>query len=1012
MPSHVTRRYREASDENRQIVEGITGADDRLGYINYLRDREWQIFTPRAVEFDSFAKLVESDPALKKMLELETDGELVAEILCRKYPHLFFGIEHVYRVFTDWKIKWTKRSANWGVGTPDPLPIPDHLIDELEDSGLEIVARRWFRKEIRRLNRNPAGILKELKQKMSTERQSAQRRLIQHLLKIINHFLGRSYPEFVSELENGKPFPSIHVRHWVEQTVKRGNALIVGDVGTQKTSAAVVALHELGCKAVVIVCRSYAKTMWVSEVKRYHRTPVDPYIVQGAQDIEVLEHMKHADLLRHRYFVVGFGNVQAGQIEMLDERGNGDSYGDRVVKALARLKPDGIIIDEAHAIKGGGDRSRRVLHLARSKSVRHRVMLTATPFENHPNEVANLATLLDPKDFPTEETFLAACRDNPRTYFSMMAQRMCDYFTQEDVLSLPSTNLTIHRFFPTVALEPTSEMQTVLATVQNDGTLEAKDQVCRLVRFLSVPSVAARWYPHLRDLQCFKDPLLNPKLAYLKREVAERIKNGKVVIASGIYASGITREFGEQDLDLPTITALFEEWFPGKILCIDGATTGAAGGREQVQHRWRTDSEARILVASVPAASESLNFTLKRKKGIEKITVFYLSLPWKPTQYLQFNGRFRRPGSEVPLEVLIPIVRGTADEALLELNERKWRNFLIGVHGMPLLEEEENALQQATFEKLVTTPNQWLKDMFHFMLGAGEDRIDTFLGEDLKGLPVGKTAADYYLKTEEYGTSGHIARVTAPTLKQWHAQGLIPSWEEVLDVGPGPLILERKIGAPLSAIEINPSMVELGRAHSPHGGRNAIVGRASSMPRAWSKRFSIVVASLMLDLTSRRRKRGTSPERVRVLQEFHRVLKRGGLLWCTIQKRRFDEESFDNFLVAVERFGFEVVQTWSNRIEATDEKQHPFAFWSILLCKKGKPEANPAVPLFLHELTSVGAPRPKGKKTPKVAGQPNLVRHEQFAIRDRTGGLVPIDTAAKKVQVTSEEEDDVVYYAT
>lgn len=1021
-------RYREASDDNRSILSGLTGNTPRQRFIEYLREAEWTVFTPRPVEYATFAELVENDDELKHMLEQEDDAVLVAELLCRRYPHIFFSIDHVFQIYTDWKIKLTKKGRGHTNYEQSISSIPTELLNTVSDRDLEMFARRWFRKYIRRLNNEPKKTTQLLREQCRSEKNKKRRALAVHVLRLCENFLAMKYPEFVNELIPGKPFPSMHVRLWVQQILDRKNALIVGDVGTQKTSASVIGLEKFGCKAVIICCRSYAKEMWATEICRYYRASMDPLVIKNVDDIALLEQMSPSDLRKRRFIIIGYGNVQVGHVakneseesnetrssrrhdedtDLLDDTEEDRSYGARLIEALVRLKPDGVIIDEAHAIKSNGTRSQRIMRIAQYKTVKHRVILTATPFENKPNEVANLASLLSPKEYPSPQFFLAKCRNNPRIFFGVMTKLMCDYFAQTDVLDLPPTNLSIYGFFPTIELDSTREINRVLEMIRNDGDMEARLQVACMTRFLSAPATIQNKYVSLRQLACFTDPMANPKIAYLKQEVAKGIKTGKVVIASGIYASGITRDCDEVE-DSLQISRLFQEWFPGQVLVLDGITpTDGPGSRKEIQHRWRNDRKAKILIASVPAASESLNFTLKKVRGsVEKVTIYYLSLPWKPTQYLQFNGRFGRPGSEVPLEAYILIVKGTSDEALLELNERKWRNFLIGVHGIPLQTDEEEALNRTTFAKIVTTPAQWLRDVFSNMLGMGEDRIESFLAKDFRDLPVGETIARYYLATEEYGTSGHISRVLVPALQQWQKSGIIPSWNDVLDVGCGPLILERSLNAPIHAIDINPMMIDVGRSHSIHRGKNATVGRATNLPASWTSRFSFIVTSLVLDLTSMKTSFGKGKEkeieRIRILRECHRVLKSDGLLWLTFQERCFDEdETFSRFVGEIETFGFEIVEPWANRIRALDHTRHPFAFWSVLVRKVREINTHPTCPLFDHErdMSRVVSLRPKKPPTKQTTQpEPELVKHERFAICQLNGTVIPIAMATSRVK--------------
>jgi hypothetical protein len=393
-------RYRKASEDDFVVLDGIKDPKTRNEYIRVLREQDWVIFVPRDIDIDKLEDLLQRDPILKDWMERETDPVLIAERLVRTYPEIFYTIDHAFEVFTDWKLTLMKKVGFLGGNTEPPTPIPGHLLHALDDDELAMIARRQLRKEIKAMNEDPRGAIKRMHLRCKTEKHPEQKKMLEHLLALMKELATETYPSFHEEIVPGKPFPSMHVRLWVRQLRDRGNALIVGDVGTQKTSAASVGLDALGCRNTVVVCRSYAKEMWGAELKRYHRDQIDTLVFRGVNDFETLEQLPVKPGTR-RFIVIGYGNLQIGYTDEEDV-----TYADRLVEAITRLKPDAIVIDEAHAIKGNGGRSQRVLKLARLKSVKHRLMLTATPFENNPNEVAHISTLLDPKNFPDENIFL------------------------------------------------------------------------------------------------------------------------------------------------------------------------------------------------------------------------------------------------------------------------------------------------------------------------------------------------------------------------------------------------------------------------------------------------------------------------------------------------------------------------------------------------------------------------------------------------------------------------------
>ena len=973
-------RARQATADNWDIAEGIRDLKQRKNYVDYLRQDEWVVFTPREIDFQRFRELAESDPYIAS----ETDPRILAEILVRKYPDIFITVDHVYSVVTDWGIRRSLKRPVRGTGADDPPQIPPHLIEAFSEQELVILAKGFFRKWVRRLNQDPEKTIVLIEKLEKTTKHQKEKFLLHHVLEIVRELCKMHFPGFNSEIVPGMPFPSMHVRLWIKQLMERVNAIIIGDVGTQKTSAAVIGLEMLRSKATVVFCRSYAReTVWANELKRYYRDAPDPFVFVGNGDLRVIEKMGPEGLRRHKYLIVGYGGAQSGN---MDDECVED--GDRLVEAISRLHPDSVIIDEAHAIKGSGKRASRTLRVARLESVKHRLMLTATPYENATNEAANMATLLDPQAFPNGEAFVAQCRNNPRLYFGLMSSKTLDYFAQEDVLNLPPSNYTTLDFFPTVELECPPDIAKVHRAIADDGHLEARLQVQRMTRFLAIPFVGKDWYPHAADLPCFSDPLANPKLAYLRTRTEELIKKGKVVIASGIYAGGVTRErddVGEDDdNDAYEIAALFESWFPGKVKRFDPVAANANGGkaRQEICDAWRFDPEIKILVVSVQAAAESVNLSVQKSPEVERVSIFYLSLPWKATMYCQFNGRFRRPGSEVPVDSYVLVIKGTADEALLHMNEIKWRNFLIGVHGMPLLAVEERALEKATFEKLTISPKRWLRAAFGRLAGAGEGRIAKMLSGTLQGLPVGQTIADYYLETEDISTTGHIARYAVPILREWRGLGLITAWENVHDAGCGTLPYERRLNEPIFGTDMNPAMIETGRAHSYHRGKNTSEARLSALPKEWTGRFEVNLAALVLHLSSSAKRKGKEPERIKILRELNRTLRMKGLLWILLPKFCLEEESFKRFVRALNGFGFETVNAQTGYVEASDHREHPFAFWSIALRKtEDAPEGDLECPLFVFEQMrpDVTVWMKRGYRPP-TPGTMVMVKHERFTL--------------------------------
>ncbi len=964
----------------------------RFGYI--VPDADPENVTDDDI-LEAFQRIQDQHVEIRDYLRDSTDSDADKAIyLLNRFPQVFLSIERVYRIFADWRLRWARRTVRpdgeGDDGNETAVRPPDFwkYIPEGEIPGL---AQRRLRRDVHAFNLDPEGYLARLRAEYDASREERERRVIEMIFETFETIAKMTFPDFHDHINGSTSrFPSMHVRIWIKDLIDRGYVLIAGDVGTQKTSAAVVGLHAVGAKRVLVTARSYARNgVWKGEVAKYYRNPPKVLVLKKAKDLRRLKAMSAETLRSYAYVVVGYGDIQA-------------QSGDAWVQALAPFEPDAIIVDEAHAINHEIERSRRVLELARLPSIKFRVMLTATPFECEPNEMAHIAMLVKPEEYPTREAFEHRCRNNPRFLHKLAQDIMCAYFAADDVLDLPPCNWGRFLPLPTVDLEPSAAAKAAHDMILEDRNLHPIEQIRRMNQLLACPFLGRNWYEYPPTVNGYlRDPLKSDKLLWLKSEIEKRVLTGKVVVGSGLYTAGVTRKLTSNDdpNDDYAVVAMLRQWFGNEaVLVLDGTTNPSddervEASRANVMHRWKNDPNARILVASVRATAESVNLTLAKSSGCDKVSVLMLTLPWNSTQLFQFLGRFRRPGMELPTELLIPVLRGLADEAMAEIIRKKDQNFLIGIQGVRLTTEEERAIENMTISDFLNGPKEWMSTVvYQRVRGHGENRALAVLDGMHNGKVVGEKFARHYLAGEETSHSGDVSRFLGKVYRPWLREGRIAG-EQILDAACGPLTLERRLGEPVFGVDLNPCMIDIARSHSYNAGKNARAGRLSDLPAEWDGTFLLSVCSLALHWSSNKGSWDKS-ERVRILRNLARVTKKDGIVHLILLKMSFSEEMLDRWVNALGALGLARVPELTGLIKSVDSPGQPRTFWSVCLQKVGEPTdggGDPKDLLFANERpceTEAVRVGKKGKEPPERAPKAP-VKHDAFVIVTDEGTKTP-----------------------
>lgn len=938
-----------------------------------------------------YRSLFQQDELLRFLWERFRDQPAyLARAIVRARPELFYSYGFAFRLCIKLRANlgsvWIKPKPRNGNGPGGDVPPVAQLPHEVQEDIFALDLECRFREFLYYFSRSFEDGMDLLDAEIEHALSAYDRHILQAVRLLAKRLIDTRYPGVLETL-NGQPFPALHVRWWLDRCKNQPRVLNMGDTGAYKTAYAALRLHLSGCKRSLIVTAPHARSNWQRELSLYFSDPQKIQVVRTLQDIDELD-------LETPFVIVGYsGLVRAPMVD-----------------ALIACQFDGLIQDESHygnnvLSSNPAARATAITRLRNALPLRVYRALSATPWENRPEELASIAAALRPELFVSAEAFIGSgAAKNPRLLRELFAEHILEIELRE-VRDLPSiTPQPWSDLFGAVPVEMNGIQRQIYRLVYEDetGEPEATQKAMRLLMAATHPPLLAErmlWNDELRQL--IRNPECSTKLSWIRRFIAERITTQKIVVGTGLYAEGITRS---EDDETETVATLLREWFgEGRVLVLDGTVgitseDGTESPREAVIRQWRSDPGARILLVSMAACPDSINLSIGQLPGVTKLAITALSFGWKP--WKQFLGRFWREGQGVPVEYAVPILTGTIDEDLLRLVREKWDAQQLFRALAPMTDREWRYLGKDGPERL----RELLRDsvehvniLSSLFRGRGEQGTRVTM-ETLYGVTTRAEAfARHFLESQSTSTWGDVANFMRNVIREWTRVGIVdPS--KILDAGCGPLTLERWLNAPVCGVDMNPHMIELGKAASPLGGPHARVGLLSDLSSEWSGMFNLVAASLVIDYSSLDEESHGEPERLRILRELCRVCDPHGLVWFTWNRSYQNEDCLADWTKALEIEGFVVRRELTGMIQAVDHPEKPCEFWSLLFSPNG------ATPVFADreryrlpfELERRKEKRGSRRRRRDRPPQRLRVMHEQFEIVRDDGSNGDVD-AAKKV---------------
>jgi superfamily II DNA or RNA helicase len=437
-------------------------------------------------------------------------------------------------------------------------------------------------------------------------------------------------------------------------------ALLGDDMGLGKTFQTLSALHLLRLRGevgrAVVICPASLKQQWVREARKFLGDALPIVAVEGGKTARARLFAEHPEGV----LVLNYETVI------------------RDLVALARWKPDLVVLDEAQRIKNWDTKTSKSIKLLTPKRA---IVLTGTPMENRLTELHSVAEFLDERVLgpmwrvPPEFAVTTTVDDRERVvgyrHLDLIRRRLAPLWLRRErrtVLGqLPP------RMDQTVPVPFSDEQERIhQGHAQTASLLAAK-------KYLT-PGEQIILMAELTNMRMAASGLL----LYRWKSVEARVRAGKIAAQlMQDHPSPKLDEFCqvlESLLGQPgTKVVVFSQW--ERMLRLAGAAARPVlraaktkavyfhGGltsveRAEVIRQLHEDDAVRVLF-STDAGATGLNLQEAASAMV------HLEVPWNPAVFEQRVGRIHRMGQTRPIQVISLVTERSIEERIAQVSGQK-----------------------------------------------------------------------------------------------------------------------------------------------------------------------------------------------------------------------------------------------------------------------------------------------------------------------------------------------------
>ncbi len=480
--------------------------------------------------------------------------------------------------------------------------------------------------------------------------------------------------------------------------------------------------------------------------------------------------------------------------------------------------------------------------------------------------------------------------------------------------------------------------------------------------------IAKSYTPMMID--AWKGEVPSAKFVAIKDKIREKlIKGEKVIVTSGMFTQGITKDVLDPETEQQAFESLMKyiqnEFGEDTILKIDSdddtKLTVQEGDhkvseRELIRRKWQQDTKCRILLIHARSSGQGTDLSIQ-DPNITGVSMILESLPYSHRIITQLKARIMSDTQLSPVTYTYVEAEDTVDEDIHWLLDRKKTPIDMLLDAVALTEEELQILddnpgsETGAFARSIRSPRQNVALIFKHMIGHSAEQNREFLTKEFRR---NETYEQYLARNYDElslnGYSANAVKVVKTVVNNLINRGLVNK-DKIADWGCGPLVLSRILGYPVLSLDMSSLMLEEGKRKLEEIGiqvpaERLIVGDLEEIPEEIFPKDSISlgVCSLALDCTS------PGESRVRAVERMASSIEEGGYLIITVPQMEIDAEDCQKFMQEFTNLGFSNDFSLSGLVKGKNNQRTVFNCWLFVLKKTHEPVSiNPDNLLFSFE---------------------------------------------------------------
>ena len=474
------------------------------------------------------------------------------------------------------------------------------------------------------------------------------------------------------KVENAAPLPSrfkgvLHPYQrdgirWLGRLRDFGlGGILADDMGLGKTIQAICALseiHNTGCKVSpsLIVCPTSLVDNWKEELNRFEPgLKVVTFVGAPGERRKLLSLKNSVDV-----FVTSYGLIQ------------------RDLEYFEPLSFSYVILDEAQAIKNRETRNARSV---KRLNADYRLVLTGTPIENSLEDLWSLFDFLMPGFLGSHDRFLqmymrTSVRDGEKV-FDILKKRVAPFVLRRmkpDVLDdLPSISHIVYHCYLH------DEQQSMYQTAAKRAKEELLDLVERQGFDKARLHVLAT-LTRLKQICCHPSLVTKGEAPPVRSAKYEMLQDLLEILIGGGHKTVVFSQYTKM------LGIIKEDFIQKNIshLYLDGSTKN----RLSMVNQFNEDPSIPVFLVSLRAGGNGLNLV-----GAD--SVIHYDMWWNPAVENQATDRVWRMGQKLKVSSYKLITKGTIEEKIIELQEKK-KDLISGI-----VETDDDVLSKLTWEDVL-----------------------------------------------------------------------------------------------------------------------------------------------------------------------------------------------------------------------------------------------------------------------------------------------------------------------